>query len=148
MTPAGPTLKDVVANVGVFVGLLHGLAKEEKPLETLISFSDARENLYQAAQEGLAAKLKWVDGKTIPVSELLIKKLIPIAMEGLKGLQLRQEDIDEYIHGIIIPRIRSGQNGAQWQRKAAKKFKGNLKEMTAAYLEHQRIGNPVHEWSI
>ena len=48
----------------------------------------------------------------------------------------------------MVPRVQSGQNGAQWLRMAKDKFQGEFTEVTAAYLEHQRIGNPVHQWSI
>lgn len=145
---AGPSLRDVIANVGFFMGCIQELAHQAEAPEDHLDFSHVRSNLYLAAQKGLEARIRWLDGKEVSVKQLLLEVLVPMAKKGLQALHVSDEDIKNYIEGIIFPRVQSGQNGAAWLRKAKDKFGGNFAEVTAAYLEHQRIGDPVHLWSL
>ena len=54
---AGPTLKDVIANTVLFLGMIQGLVKHSEPIE--LSFVQARDNFYQSAKYGLKGQLIW-----------------------------------------------------------------------------------------
>ena len=61
---AGPSLKDVIANIAFFVGLMSYFTRQEIPLEEQIPFDRAEENFYQAARNGLSAQIRWTIEKS------------------------------------------------------------------------------------
>ena len=112
-----------------------------------MAFTVARDNFYQAARDGLSASVYWLDGKRHPVQELLLDELLPMAQQGLQRLGVDEDDRDYYL-GLLRARIASGQNGAAWQRACIAAHGRDFFRMTAAYLQHQRSGMPVHCWDI
>lgn len=83
--PAGPTVVDAVANTALYYGLLSALATSEEPLWEQMSFEAATDNFFAAARDGLGAKLYWPRvSAQAPVSELLLKHLLPLARAGLR----------------------------------------------------------------
>ena len=61
--PAGPTVLDAMANAAFYVGLAIALAESADPPEQRLDFSAADTNFYSAAREGLAARVRWLDGR-------------------------------------------------------------------------------------
>jgi hypothetical protein len=49
---------------------------------------------------------------------------------------------------VMGNRIRSGQNGAVWQKSFMQKHGGSFTEMTHAYYENQKQNIPVYKWPI
>ena len=145
--PAGPTIRDCVANCAMFVGALRGLVDGKEPIEDQISFEDARLNFYEAARYGLDASITWVDGKLMTVRELVLEELLPAAHDAFLDCNLPQEEIDEHL-GIIEGRVISGQNGSVWQRKWIDKNGPDFPALTLAYLERQESDIPVHKWEL
>ena len=147
VVPAGPTEVDSIANAALYYGLVRMLATQDVAPETLMDFSATRDSFYKAARLGLRASIPWLDGQTGPVTRLLLDELIPMARQGLEDMDIDKTDIDDCL-GIIEARVRSGRNGAGWQRAYVDKHGMDMKALTAAYLEHQRTGVPVHEWPV
>ncbi|MDP3333610.1 MAG: glutamate--cysteine ligase [Methylococcaceae bacterium] len=145
--PAGPSIADMIANAALYLGATCFLANMTVPPEADLSFETARDNFYLAARHGLDAQLQWLDGKQYNVRDLLLDELLPMAAEGLKMLGIAQEDSHRYL-GILRSRARAGQNGAAWQRAYVDAHGRDFFRLTAAYLEHQYSGMPVHEWAI
>lgn len=145
---AGPSIPDMVANIAFFLGLIHHLVKIPEPLESLLPFKDARKNFYQAAEKGLNAKIKWLNGKEYPLRTLLLESLIPAAREALFNCGLFGADITHYVDEIMIPRIRTGRNGAFWQRSFIAANGQDFQKLTSAYYENQKKNSPVHEWPV
>jgi hypothetical protein len=141
--PAGPSVIDMVANAAFYYGAVHRLAhrcaKPELPFEA------ARSNFYAAAKHGIESELAWSDGERHPARELLAR-LVPMAREGLEAQGVAGALIDRYLD-VIEARIASGRNGAAWQLEHYRRH-GDLFQLTADYLEHQRSGMPVHEWPV
>ena len=81
--PAGPTIADVVANAAFYYGLVRSLAEAQRPIWTQMSFTTAAENLHEAARSGLDAQLYWPGVGDTPVTELVLRRLLPLAREGL-----------------------------------------------------------------
>jgi len=143
--PSGPTLLDMMANAAFYFGLAHFLAHRQAPPEDAIGFDAVRRNFYQAARHGLAARLAWLDGRIHPARSLL-RGLLPLAREGLDDLGLDTEEVERYL-GILQARIETGQTGADWLVGHWHRCDGDLMQLMADYLENQRSGAPVHEWS-
>ncbi len=150
--PAGPSVPDVMANAAFYYGLVHALARREPPPEAGLPFAVARDNFYAAARHGLRADVVWSDGRSGKLRDLLLAELLPLARDGLTQLELDATDIERDL-GIIEARVRSGQNGAAWQRRfVAKHLRADadatMLALCDAYREHQSRGTPVHEWTI
>ncbi len=142
--PGGPTVADMVANAAFFYGLTHYYSRIDcKTLE----FATARDNFYQAARFGPSAKLNWFDANKASARELVLKRLLDEAREGLRQLQIDPGERDDYL-GIIEARLQENQNGAQWQRRAFDRFQGDLTRLTRSYIDQQRSGKPVHQWTL
>jgi hypothetical protein len=153
--PAGPSVPDMVANAVFYYGLLHGLATQEPKIWTRMSFEAARDNFFAAARHGLTAELYWPGaGAHVPVTELVVRRLLGIAESGLRDWQVNDSDIDYYL-GIIEERVLSGQNGATWQIAACRSLResglddlGVFRELVSHYHSRSFAGSPVHTWSI
>ncbi len=147
VVPAGPTVSDSFANAALYFGLAHALATRPTPPEDQIDFAAVRRNFYGAAKNGLRAKVSWLQGKRCTVQDLLLEELLPLARQGLDTLGLDGAASTRYLE-IIEARVRSGRNGAAWQRAYVEKHQCGMSALTAAYLERQESGKPVHEWPL
>ena len=150
--PAGPTIADIMANSAFYYGLVRSLAEAQRPIWTQMSFTTAAENLHEAARDGLDAQLYWPGVGDAPVSELILRRLLPLAREGLAGWGV-DEAIAGRLLGIIEQRCLTGQNGAAWQiATVAELTRGGadrreaLRQMTQRYIEHMHSNEPVHTW--
>lgn len=144
--PSGPTVLDTIANAALFFGLVHYLAEAESPAEAGLDFPVARDNFYAAAKYGLNAQIEWVGGEHGRISDLL-RKLIPMAREGLQMLGCDSGDIDDYL-AIIEGRLESDCNGATWQLNYLDRHGDDMSALVADYRRNQESGKPVHEWPL
>ena len=141
---AGPTLKDVMANTILFLGMIEGLVKYSEPIT--LPFAQARGNFYQAAKDGLKASVIW-NNKRVSVQELLLKELLPLAGNALEQMPLESQDWQQGL-GIMEERLQSGLNGATWQRRWVERHGREMAGLMTAYLEQQESGDPVHRWNL
>lgn len=142
---AGPSIIDVVANVGLYIGMSKALLPVARELSKKISFKEAKENFYAAAKDGLEAKIKW-EGKSLTIKELLLDKLIPAGRAGLEDLGVDESTLVSYFDEVLTPRAMSGRNGTSWQREFLLKNNNDVKKLIKAYLEKQKSHKPVHLW--
>lgn len=151
VVPAGPTLKDCIANAAFYYGLVYGFGLCKQPIEERLPFAKARDNFYGAARHGLNSRLAWVDerGKRgeVGMRQLIIEELLPLARRGLESRGIPDSEIDEHLN-IIGARAESSQNGATWQRRWVAAHGNDLHQLVRAYRERQEQGNPVHTWSL
>jgi hypothetical protein len=145
---AGPALKDVIANIAFYVGLMSYYTRQEIPLEEQIAFDRAEENFYQAARSGLSAQIRWIDKKKRDMQNLMLETLIPAARQGLEQCGIADEDISNYIDEIIRNRVQTGQNGTGWQRSFIAAHGPDFQKLTEAYFHNQNKNLPVHEWEV
>src|SRR3954449_7512456 len=82
--PAGPTVADTLANGAFYYGLTRALVEEERPVWSRMSFSAAEDNLHAAARHGIEARCYWPGMGEVPVPELVLRRLLPLAHEGLQ----------------------------------------------------------------
>ncbi len=145
--PAGPSVADAIANAALYFGLMRNLTQEETPPESRLLFLHAQKGFYACAREGLAARIPWLDGQTLPVTRIIKDDLLPRARQGLMDLGIDRAERDHWL-GIIANRLKSRQNGARWQRAWVARYGADMTNLTAAYLAHQQSGQPVHEWTL
>ncbi len=145
--PSGPTTLDMVANAALYYGLVHALARQAHAVEAGLPFAVARANFYAAARHGLLAELTWLDGRRYAARDLILEGILPLAHQGLGDFGLPDAEIEHYL-GVVEARVRIGQTGATWQLGRLARLGGNVHRMMDDYLDNQRSGAPVHEWSV
>jgi CBS domain-containing protein len=151
--PAGPSVLDEVANATFWIGLMRGMPKVCPDVAKKMAFQDVRANFVAAARRGLGAQFSWIDGTMVPAKELILDRLLPIARKGLEADGVVKADIDRYL-GVIEGRVRTGQTGSNWILNSLAGMRGKGTEsqqlcaITAATIEHQLSGKPVHEWPL
>jgi gamma-glutamyl:cysteine ligase YbdK (ATP-grasp superfamily) len=152
--PAGPTIADVIANAAFYYGLVRILAEADRPIWTQMSFGTAAENLHEAARYGLDAQLYWPGVGETPVSELILRRLLPLARDGLARWGV-DDAVSSRLCGIIERRCLTGQTGSAWQIAAVNKLTDGgldrreaLRRMTQNYIDRMHSNEPVHTWSV
>lgn len=151
--PAGPTMLDEMANAAFWLGAMVGMSDEIDDIREHIEWEDVSDNFSKAAKFGIDSKFTWFKDQKITVSDLVLKKLLPIARKGLEKRKVNKADIDRYL-GVIEQRAKKQMNGARWQLRAYSKF---LKEtsrdealtcLTASIIKNQRTEKPIHTWKM
>src|SRR5215475_7151804 len=115
--PAGPTVVDTVANAAFYFGLVRTLADAQRPVWSQMSFSAAEENFHQAARNGIDAQLFWPGLGYLPATELVLRRLLPMAGDGLDTWGVAPAERDRLLE-VIRRRCLTGTNGASWQADA------------------------------
>jgi len=149
---AGPTVADTIANAAFYFGLVRRLAEGERPLWTQMSFSAAEENFHTAAQQGIDAHVYWPGLGQVPATELVLRRLLPIAMEGLDSWGV-EAGVRDRLLGIVEQRCLTGRNGAEWfARRTHDHENGGVERPEALrlalveYRERMHTNEPVHTW--
>jgi hypothetical protein len=153
--PAGPTVVDSLANAAFYYGLIRMLADEERPIWSRMSFSAAADNFHAGARDGINASLYWPGLGEVPAAELVLRRLLPLAAEGLERTGVAAADRDRLL-GIIERRCVTFRNGASWQSALFHRLYDDeqldrpdaLREMTLRYREHMHSNEPVHTWPV
>jgi hypothetical protein len=153
--PAGPTMLDILANAAFYYGLVRSIAEEERPLWSRMSFSAAEENFHAGAREGIDANVYWPGVGEVPVAELVLRRLLPLAREGLARWGVDSTDADRLL-GVIERRCVTLRNGASWQVQVFHDlYEGRgldraqaLRQMTRRYRDHMHSNQPVHDWPL
>jgi hypothetical protein len=150
--PAGPTVADVLANAAFYLGVARALAESERPVWTRMSFAAAADNLLQGARHGIDARVYWPGIGEVPVTELVLRRLLPQAWEGLRRWGIASTDADRLLR-IIEERCLTGRNGATWQVETVRGLDGGpvdrrtaLARMAGGYVERMVTNQPVHSW--
>jgi hypothetical protein len=153
--PAGPSVVDVMANAAFYYGLVRSLAEAQRPIWTQMSFATAAENLHEGARHGLDAHLYWPGLGEAPVAELILRRLLPLAYEGLTRWGVNPAHAGRLL-GIVEQRCLTGRNGAAWQAATVAAITEHggvdrpeaLRLMTQRYIDHMHTNDPVHTWPV
>ncbi|MCP5076648.1 MAG: hypothetical protein GY951_01105, partial [Psychromonas sp.] len=147
--PAGPSIKNMVANAALASGLIKGLESKISTLLPAIPFYFAEQNFYQAAKHGLNAKLFWPSkqcGTLVEHSVVdIIRNLLPTAIEGLQLLGIDEREITEQL-SVIKGGLDSQMNGATWQLNRFNQYLKNqnresaLMAMVEDYYKEYKTG--------
>jgi hypothetical protein len=152
--PAGPSIVDTMANSAFYYGTLRMLAEEDRPVWTQMSFAAAADNFRSAAQRGMDARVYWPGYGEVPIPELVLRHLLPLAHEGLARWGVSAAVRDRFL-GVIADRCRSGVNGSAWQVAAVERLEAQgldrvaaLRAMLERYVEGMHSNEPVHTWKL
>jgi hypothetical protein len=153
--PAGPTVVDTCANGAFYFGLVRALADDERPIWSQMSFSAAEENFHESARQGIDAEVFWPRVGTVRATELVLRRLLPLASRGLDRWGTDPAVRDRLL-GIIEQRCLTNRNGASWQvdefhrlyTKGSYDRRAALREMLRRYRDHMHANLPVHEWPL
>ncbi|MBB5074984.1 glutamate--cysteine ligase [Nonomuraea endophytica] len=149
--PAGPTVLDVAANAAFYYGLMAVLPYAERPIWSQMSFAAAEDNLNTAARHGIDARLYWPGAGEVPAVELILRRLLPMAYEGLERWGV-DKSVAERLLGVIEGRCLTGRTGATWQVEKVEAIGGDrheaLRLMTLEYIERMHTNEPVHTWPV
>jgi CBS domain-containing protein/gamma-glutamylcysteine synthetase len=149
--PAGPSVADATANAAFWLGAMIGMGKQMEDITRHMDFADARDNFLKAAKFGIDTSFSWLSDRKIPVTELILKELLPLAQEGLKHRKVRAADINHYL-GIIESRAREHKTGARWALRSYTALKSQVTNdeamvcLTGAMINNQKENKPVHTW--
>ncbi len=151
--PAGPTVADTMANAAFYFGLVRTLAEHERPLWSQMSFSAAEENFHVAARQGIEANVYWPGVGQVSATELVVRRLLPMARSGLDAWGVEPGERDRLL-GIIEQRCLIGQNGSSWfvgrfhdhLTRGAERTKALCATLNE-YRANMHSNEPVHTWS-
>jgi hypothetical protein len=152
--PGGPTVADIMANTAFYYGLVKVLCEQDRPIWTQMSFSAAEENFHAGAREGIEARLYWPGVGEAPATELVLRRLLPMAHQGLEELGVDRGDRERLL-GIVEDRCLTVRNGASWQAATFHRLydggldrREALRQMTLRYRELMHANEPVHAWPL
>jgi CBS domain-containing protein/gamma-glutamylcysteine synthetase len=152
--PAGPTIVDEVANAAFWLGLMIGFRAEHGDPSRLMDFDDAKSNLIAASRLGLGAQFTWIGGEILTAQDLILKRLLPLARQGLDLVGVDAADCDKYL-GILQERVATGRTGSQWVLSSFQAMKDaggtrseRLTALVSATIDNQKVGQPVHTWPL
>jgi hypothetical protein len=152
--PAGPTIVDVFANGAFYYGLLRTLAAQDRPVWSQMSFATAEENFEEGARHGIHAQLYWPGLGTVPATELVLRRLLPMAQQGLAEWGVDTAVVDRLL-GVIERRCTAHRNGAEWQVETFHRIdrerqpldrRDALREMLRRYSDLMHANEPVADW--
>jgi hypothetical protein len=144
---AGPTPRDAIANIALFLGLFEALMRAPATPRPLVPFEIARDNFYAAAKYGLRASLRWPGCQPCTLADLLQSGMLRTAAEGLAAAGLGDDEIERWL-AIIRGRASRLMTGADWQAAWIERHSRDFSGLIDAYAEQQAGDVPVHEWSL
>ena len=116
--PAGPTVVDTLANAAFYYGLVRVLVDDERPIwsRDVVRGGGGQLPLGRPAT-GIDARLYWPGVGEAPAAELVLRRLLPMARDGLARWGVDAGDADRLLE-IVERRCVLGVNGASWQAAA------------------------------
>ena len=153
--PAGPTVADILANAAFYYGLIRTLVDHDRPIWSQMSFQAAEENFHAGARDGIEANVYWPGVGEVPVAELVLRRLLPMAHDGLETWGVARADRERLL-GIVEQRCLKLTNGAAWQAATFHSLYEDskldradaLREMTVRYRDLMHSNEPVHDWPV
>lgn len=153
--PSGPTVVDMLANAALYFGLVRALAEAERPIWTQLTFSAAEANFHAAARDGIDASVWWPEAGQVPVTRLVLDRLLPLARAGLERFGV-EPGIRDRLLGIIEARCLLRRNGAVWQTETVSMLERErhldrahaVRRMLQLYQEGLHRNEPVHLWPV
>src|SRR5258708_15696261 len=84
-----------------------------------MSVAAAADNLAEGARHGIDARLYWPGLGEVPVTELVLRRLLPMAAEGLRRWGVDAGDADRLL-GVIQQRCLAVRTVATWQTETVR----------------------------
>jgi CBS domain-containing protein/gamma-glutamyl:cysteine ligase YbdK (ATP-grasp superfamily) len=151
--PAGPSVRDEVANAALLYGMVLGAHEADLDPSAELPFEEAKRNFIEAGRYGLHARLHWRGGREVAADELVADELLPLARQGLASIGVPTAQIDEHL-GVIEARVRQRRTPATWMLHAWGELRrthtpeGSAHMLTEVLLQRQHRGTPAHLWEL
>jgi len=142
--PAQPTIRDSIAFLALFAGLMDGLYARDHPVSRL-DWEQAKENFHAAKRDGLDAEFEWItaDGQRTTDSDALYEELFDIARDGLVSRGFSRVTADEYLRPLEA-RVEHHATPARWKQRQVRKrvvagdsLDDAIREMQSVYIQRQ-----------
>ncbi|NHN48566.1 hypothetical protein G9464_13320 [Halostella sp. JP-L12] len=142
---AQPTVRDSVAVLATFAGLMESLPRLEHPVSDM-DWDVARDNFYAAMRDGLDADLRWItnDGEPTTEFDAMYADLFDHAEAGLQARGLSDEEAAKYLWPLR-QRARHRLTPADWKHEQVRKrlyngdtFEAAVYGMQREYVDRQR----------
>lgn len=149
--PAGPSTLDEIANAAFWSGLMVEMGASGEDYTKRIDFDQAGANFYTAAREGIGAHFVWLDNEDISARDLVLGRLLPLAMAGLRRQGCSEADSQRYLK-VVEERVSTARTGARWQLSSWNSLRDRstpaerANALVAATVQRQQTGRPVSEW--
>ncbi|MBX3261778.1 MAG: glutamate--cysteine ligase [Labilithrix sp.] len=153
--PSGPTLRDMIANAALAIGLTIALSADADAWVNRMTFGHARRSFYDAARFGLGAEILWPADRAPsprPCSVFeLAPRLLPLARAALVASGVEADEADDWL-GVVAARVDRRVTGALWQRRLYEALAAEMPREAAAramlvrYRELSDAGAPVATW--
>ena len=140
-----------MANAAFYFGLVRALAEQDRPIWSQMSFPAAEENFHAAAIAGIDARVYWPGVGQVRATELVVRRLLPLAAQGLAAWGVSDEESGQLLD-VIERRCVTGVNGASWfvDQVTARGGEGDREEVIRRVLSDYRArmhdNAPVHTW--
>ena len=96
----------------------------------------------------------WPGFGEVTIEELVLRRLLPLAHEGLQRWGVDAAVRDRLL-GVIEDRAKTGRNGAAWQVATVQALERRglsraaaLEQMLERYCEGMHANEPVHTWPV
>lgn len=154
--PSQPTLRDSMAFLALFAGLMESLPRTDHPVRTL-DWAVARDNFYAAMRDGIEADLEWITaaGERTSDSARIYEDLLGAARDGLERRGLAPAWAERYVAPIQV-RAAHRTTPAGWKRAIVRReidagtsLAGAIEAAATAYIRRQAdtlIGGDFAEW--
>ena len=136
--PAQPTVRDSVAFLAAFAGLMEGLPRRHHPVADL-DWETAEANFYAAVRDGIDADLAWVtnDGAETDDAVAVFEDLLSHAEAGLEDAGLSADEAESYLDPLRW-RAETGVTPAGWKRRRVRERLADGADLAEAIHGMQR----------
>lgn len=136
--PAQPTIRDSIAFLALFAGIVRGLVSNNHPVAKL-TWETACENFYRAVRDGLSADLAWItaDGQRTSSTEEIYYDLFEHAQQGLERQGFSPEDATRAFQPVR-ERVDRRVTPASWKRDRLRHHAENGETLATAVTAAQR----------
>ncbi|MFB6187263.1 MAG: hypothetical protein ABEI86_10400 [Halobacteriaceae archaeon] len=136
--PGQPTVQDIIAFQALVAGVLVGLYRQEHPVKHL-SWETAKDNFYNAAQNGITADLTWITNAGEETGELdvIFEDILAHAALGLESHGLSEAKANTYLDPIRT-RVENRITPAKWKQNEVQKHLDDGKTLEEAIYAMQR----------
>ena len=151
--PSGPTIIDEVANAAFFYGMMAGMTEQVKDIREYLPFADVKSNFLASARDGIRAQMNWFNDTHLPVKQLILEQLLPLAREGLQESGIDQDDIDRYL-GVVHDRVSMRRTGSRWVLESLEEMKDSgtldqrLRCIVSSMVKQQSSGKQISQWEL
>ncbi|ESP88744.1 hypothetical protein [Candidatus Halobonum tyrrellensis] len=142
--PAQPTVRDSVAFLAAFAGLMESMARRRHPVADL-PWTVAEENFYAAVEDGVDADLRWIatDGAETTDTDALFDDLLAHAEAGLEDAGCSETEAERYLEPLRY-RANERVTPAGWKRREVRdrlddgaSFADAVESMQRRYIDEQ-----------